>query len=113
MTLLDPLLCARALVLHDLQVRGLADAKAVSALEESVAQRRWWVAQWERGAEFVSGLVAQDVQDALMDSVGVWPACQSCADGDEHVLYITPDLGTNPHWMCPCSGAVVARLGRL
>ena len=109
----DPLLAARALVLHDLQARGLADAKAVSALEESVTQRRWWVAQWAQGADFVAGLVAQDVQDALMDQTGRWPLCQRCDGGDEHCLYITPDLGPDPHWMCVSSGVVVARLGRL
>ena len=110
----DPLLSARALVLHDLQARGLADAKAVSALEESVTQRRWWVAQWEQGAQFAAGLVAQDVQEALLDQAGGrWPHCPVCVDGDDHCLYITPDLGSDPHWMCVRSGAVIARLGQL
>ena len=109
----DPLLEARALVLHDLQARGLADAKTVSALEESVTQRRWWVSQWAEGAEFVAGLVAQDVQDAVMDRGGPWPLCEGCRGDDEHCLYITPDLGPDPHWMCVRSGAVVAPLGRL
>ena len=107
----DPLLEARALVLHDLQAQGAADAVAVSALEESLAQRRWWVSQWERGAEFVPGLVAQDVQDALCDRAERWPRCERCDNG--HSLHITPDLGTNPHWVCESTGVVVAALGRL
>lgn len=113
MTAEDPLWTARALVLHDLAACGLADAVAVSALEESVVQRRWWVAQWERGSEFVAGLVAQDVQDALLDrSGGRWPVCRLC-ESDEHSLYITPELGADPHWACEQSGDVVARLGQL
>ena len=112
MTAEDPLWTARALVLHDLAARGVADAVAVSALEESVVQRRWWVSQWERGGDFVAGLVAQDVQDALLDRVGRWPVCRMC-EGDDHSLYITPELGEDPHWACEQSGAVIARLGQL
>jgi len=58
----DPLLKARALVLHDLQARELADAGVVSLLEDAVSVRRWWLEQWTDGAAFVAGLVAQDVQ---------------------------------------------------
>ena len=112
MTSEDPLWTARAQVLHDLAARGIADAVAVSALEESVVQRRWWVSQWERGGDFVAGLVAQDVQDALLDRVGRWPVCRLC-ESDDHSLYITPELGEDPHWACEQSGAVIARLGHL
>ena len=61
----DPLLLARALVLHDLAARGLADAETVSVLETAVAQRRWWLSQWDDGAPFVAGLVAQEAFGAL------------------------------------------------
>lgn len=110
----DPLMTARALVLHDLQARQLDDAKTVSALEESVAHRGWWLSQWEEGRDFVAGLVAQDVQDALVDnSTGRWPLCKACDILDEHSLTIEPELGADPHWVCPESGIVVCPLGGL
>jgi len=64
---------ARARVLADLQARDHATATAVSALEEAVSQRRWWAEQWPEGEVYVAGLVAQDGQDALFESVGRWP----------------------------------------
>lgn len=109
----DSVLAARALVLADLQSCEIADAETVSVLEESVSQRRWWVGQWPQGAEFVAGLVAQDVQDAILDRIGRWPVCQRCADQDGHGLYIAPELGPDPHWVCEKSSTVVAPLGRL
>jgi hypothetical protein len=111
--LTDPLLAARALVLADLQSCELADADTVSVLEESVAQRRWWVSQWPEGATFVAGLVAQDVQDGILDRLGRWPLCRVCEDHDGHGLYIEPELGPDPHWVCEKSSTVVAPLGRL
>ncbi len=111
--LTDPLLAARALVLADLQSCALADAETVSVLEESVAQRRWWVGQWPEGVEFVAGLVAQDVQDGILDRLGRWPVCRTCNDPDGHGLYIEPELGPDPHWVCEKSATVVAPLGRL
>lgn len=110
----DPLLRARALVLHDLQSTGAADALAVSHLEASVTTRRWWMSQWAEGRAYVAGLVAQDVQDALLDSVGRWPLCTACEDDDVHALYIHPDLGgPDPVWVCEQSGTPVAPLGAL
>ncbi|CAM5704665.1 hypothetical protein STENM327S_08417 [Streptomyces tendae] len=61
---------ARALVLADLVAGEVAEPDVVSLVEESVVQRRWWVEQWPEGAEFVAGLVAQDVQDALLERYG-------------------------------------------
>ncbi len=109
---------ARALVLHDLEVTCSADAESVSALEESVTTRRWWASQWEEGKAYVAGLVAQDVQDALLDRVGRWPICRVCdgnADSwDPHALYIHPELGgPDPTWVCEKSGIAVAPLGAL
>ncbi len=113
MTVEDEVMRARALVLHDLEATGIADVAAVSLLEEAVASRRWWVSQWEKGSEYVAGLVAQDVQDGLLESRGRWPLCTQCED-DTHALYIHPEIGgPDPVWMCEVSGAVVAPLGTL
>ena len=109
----DPLLAARALVLHDLAARGLAQPAVVSMLERSLSERRWWLSQWPEGAAYVLGLVAQDVQDAVQDTIGRWPRCSSCDSLDEHDLQISPELGDDPKWLCESSGIVVAPLGLL
>lgn len=110
----DALITARALVLHDLEVTGAADPESVSALEASVSTRRWWASQWEEGQAYVAGLVAQDVQDALLDHVGRWPLCRACDQLDPHALYIHPELGgPDPTWVCENSGISVAPLGQL
>jgi hypothetical protein len=105
----------RARVLADLQARHHADAAAVSALEDAVAQRKWWAEQWPEGEVYIAGLVAQDVQDALFETVGRWPVCRDCGEGvPVHTLYIQPDLGgPDPVWVCEESGDVVAPLGGL
>ena len=110
----DALMTARALVLHDLEVTGAADPGSVSALESSVSTRRWWASQWEEGQAYVAGLVAQDVQDALLDNIGRWPLCRACDELDPHALYIHPELGgPDPTWVCENSGIAVAPLGHL
>jgi len=110
----DALMTARALVLHDLEVTDVANADSVSALEEAVSTRRWWASQWEEGKAYVAGLIAQDVQDALLDRVGRWPLCRTCDDLDPHALYIHPELGgPEPTWVCENSGIAVAPLGKL
>lgn len=109
----DAILRARALVLHDLEATGIADASAVSALEAAVATRRWWVSQWAEGAAYVIGLVAQDVQDALLESSGRWPVCPVCENAT-HCLYVEPEIGgPDPVWVCHEAGAVVAPVGSL
>ena len=113
MTSVDPLLTARALVLRDLASQGLLNPHTVSVVEDCVAQRRWWLAQWAAGADFIGGLVAQDVQDMLFDESRRWPLCAGCADPVEHSLSIEPELGPDPHWVCSESGYVVAPLGAL
>lgn len=108
------LLEARARVLADLQARHHASAEAVSVLEDAVSDRRWWAEQWPEGVVYVAGLVAQDVQDALFDTVGRWPLCLTCGDAPAHALHIQPDLGgPDPVWVCEESGRTVAELGRL
>lgn len=115
----DPALVARALVLRDLEATGVADAAAVSLLENAVEQRRWWGEQWDDGRPYVAGLVAQDVQDALLETVGRWPLCPLGDHGDVdvdelHALYIHPELGgPDPVWVCEVSGTRVAPLGGL
>lgn len=113
MTLDDPLLAARARVLDDLAAQGLVDPHTVSVVEDCIAQRRWWLAQWDAGAGFIAGLVAQDVQDVLFDEARRWPVCDTCPDPVEHSLVIEPELGPDPHWVCSHSGSVIAALGGL
>ena len=108
------LLNARARVLADLEARHAASAVAVSALEDACSSREWWAEQWPEGADYVAGLVAQDVQDALFEVTDRWPECLACGEGPVHSLYIHPDLGgPDPVWVCEESGAAAAPLGFL
>ncbi|WP_139977622.1 hypothetical protein [Nocardioides litoris] len=108
------LLEARARVLADLTARQLATAPAVSALDDACESRLWWASQWPQGAPYVAGLVAQDVQDALFETMARWPLCLACEDGPVHSLYISPDLGgPDPVWVCEETGEVAAALGYL
>jgi hypothetical protein len=110
----DALMTARALVLHDLEVTRAANPETVSALEAAVTTRRWWTSQWAEGKAYVAGLIAQDVQDALLDSIGRWPLCRACDNLAPHALYIHPELGgPDPAWVCEHSGIRVAPLGNL
>jgi hypothetical protein len=104
---------ARALVLADVSAGGVAEADVVSMIEESVAHRRWWVEQWPEGAGYVAGLVAHDVQDALLERYGRWPVCPVCRDADPHALDVEPELGVDPHWVCSEVGVTVAAVGSL
>jgi hypothetical protein len=102
---------ARALVLADLTARDVAGPAVVSLVEDAVASRRWWLAQWPAGADYVAGLVAQDVQDALLETHGRWPLCPHC--DDPHALAVEPELGADPHWVCEARGEAVAPVGSL
>ncbi|MFC8534451.1 hypothetical protein ACFUJY_10930 [Streptomyces sp. NPDC057249] len=104
---------ARALVMADLAAGNVAEAQIVSMVEDAVTHRRWWVEQWPEGAEFVTGLVAQDVQDALLERYGRWPLCPVCDAGDPHALEVEPELGPHPHWVCAKSAVAVAPVGAL
>jgi len=115
---MDALFAARARVLRDLAAYGMDTAPTVSLLDEVLTTRRWWLDQWPDGAAYVACLVAQDVQEALLDSVGRWPLCaRPHVDPDDvvtpHELRVAPDLGEDPHWVCEEDGAVVAPVGRL
>jgi hypothetical protein len=112
----DALLAARAKVVHDLAAYGMDTAATVSLVDQVLTSRRWWVQQWPEGSVYVDCLVAQDVQEALLESVGRWPLCRSHPDGEEvepHELRVSPDLGEDPHWVCEEAGSVVAAVGDL
>lgn len=106
---------ARARVLADLTARDHASPATVSMLEDAVSDRQWWAEQWPEGMVYVAGLVAQDVQDAMLEAVARWPLCRGCGDDlPTHALYIQPDLGgPDPVWVCEESGDAVAPLGGL
>lgn len=104
---------ARALVLADLSVGDVARADVVSLVEDAVVHRRWWVQQWPEGAGYVTGLIAQDVQDALLERYGRWPLCPVCGGSELHALEVDPELGADPHWVCSETSTVVAPVGRL
>lgn len=104
---------ARALVMADLVAGDVADADIVSLVEDAVAHRRWWAEQWPEGAAYVAGLVAQDVQDALLERYGRWPLCPVCGDGEPHALDVEPELGPDPHWVCSEAGVEIAPVGSL
>ncbi|OEJ26316.1 hypothetical protein AR457_19510 [Streptomyces agglomeratus] len=104
---------ARALVMADLTARDVARADVVSLVEDAIVHRRWWVEQWPAGAEFVTGLIAQDVQDALLEKYGRWPICPVCTDVEPHALAVEPELGPDPHWVCSKAAVIVAPVGSL
>lgn len=91
----------------------VADADVVSLVEDSVTHRRWWVEQWPEGVGYLAGLVAQDVQDVLLEKYGRWPLCPVCTHGDPHALDVEPELGPDPHWVCSEAGVKVAAVGGL
>jgi len=82
-----------------------------AALEAAVEGRRAWAHAWPEGAEHVPGLVAQDLQEALHESVDPrWPPCGEHSD---HALAIEPDLGPDPFWVCEVTGLPIAPVGGL
>lgn len=101
----------RALVLADLVADEVAGPEEVSMLEEAVSHRRWWSDQWPEGAAFVPGLLAQDMQDALLDRRGRWPLCPLC--DTRHALDVEPELSEDPRWVCGVTGREVAPIGGL
>lgn len=101
-------------MLHDLESTGVAGPATVSLLEAAISDRGWWAEQWAEGAIYVVGLVAQDVQDGLLETSGRWPLCHACSEEDPHALYVQPDLGgPDPTWVCEQAGIAVAPVGEL
>ena len=95
---------ARAAVVRDLQ--GAHEELVDRCLE----RRRWWVQEWPEGAPYLTCLLAQDVQEAVRETDPLWPLCHEHGD---HPLFVEPDLGTDPFWVCERSGLPVAPVGRL
>ncbi|MCW2776883.1 MAG: hypothetical protein JWN17_608 [Frankiales bacterium] len=91
--------------------RDLADPARAPLLDDAVAHRAWWLSQWEDGGPHVLGLLAQDVQEALHESADpLWPLCPEHRD---HPLFVEPDLGPDPFWVCHRTGLPVAPVGSL
>jgi hypothetical protein len=105
-------IAAAALMLRtDLDNTGLLSPATLAALDHVLAERRAWVDAWPDGAEHVPGLVAQDVQEAVHERIDPgWPRCPEHLD---HPLFIEPDLGPDPFWVCYLSGLPVAPVGGL
>ena len=95
--------------------RDLADPRWAAALDAAVEQRRWWLEQWPQGTEHVLCLLAQDVQEAVHASDPDWPRCTepTCPDAGRHALFVEPDLGPDPFWVCHKTGLPVAAVGSL
>jgi hypothetical protein len=107
----DPLARPAASARHDLTVTGRWNDEAAAALADAVQQRAWWLEQWPAGAEHLDGLVAQDMQEWVHDHVDRdWPLCPEHQD---HALFVEPDLGPDPFWVCHRTGLPVASVGAL
>ncbi len=107
----DPMTQATDAARHDLTVTGQWTDPAEAALSAAVQQRSWWLEQWPEGGEHLPGLIAQDVQEWVHDHVDSdWPLCPEHRD---HALFVEPDLGPDPFWVCHQSGLPLARVGEL
>jgi hypothetical protein len=106
----DPVEAAREAVAAD-----LGDPRWYVALDAAVEHRRWWLEQWPQGADHVLGLLAQDAQEAVQALDADWPRCTegSCPELGRHALFVEPDLGPDPFWVCHRTGLPVAAVGRL
>ncbi len=95
--------------------RDLGPLRYDTALEKAAESRAWWLREWEAGAPYVLGLLAQDVQEAVHDDDPSWPPCTetSCPARFGHALFVEPDLGSDPFWTCHRTGLPVAPVGRL
>ncbi|MDQ3610283.1 MAG: hypothetical protein M4D85_01520 [Actinomycetota bacterium] len=95
--------------------RDLSAATYDQVVSAAVQQRRWWLSEWEAGAPYVLGLLAQDVQEAVHVDDPTWPLCieTSCPAVLSHALLVEPDLGADPFWTCHRTGLPVAAVGSL
>jgi hypothetical protein len=102
---------AAAAARRDLEATLRWDVAASAALDTALEQRAWWLSQWPGGGEHLQGLVAQDVQEWMHDNVDHdWPLCPEHRD---HALFVEPDLGPDPFWVCHRTGLPVAAVGDL
>jgi hypothetical protein len=90
----------------------LRDAPSYPDLvDDVVAGRRWWLAEWPDGAPHLLCLLAQDLQDAVQSRDDPdWPICPEHRD---HALLVEPDLGPDPFWVCHRTGLPIAAVGSL
>jgi hypothetical protein len=96
---------------HDLAATGVSTAVSAAAVLAAVEARSWWLSQWPEGGEHLLGLIAQDVQEWVHDNVdNDWP---NCPEHHDHALFVEPDLGPDPFWVCHRSGLPMARVGQL
>ena len=95
--------------------RDLSPLTYDAALEQAVATRASWLSEWEAGAPYVVGLLAQDLQEAVHADDPTWPLCTetSCPARFGHALFVEPDLGPDPFWTCHRTGLPVAPVGSL
>lgn len=107
----DHLAAAVEAARRDLEASGRWDAAAADALAAATTERSWWLAQWPQGAEHLEGLLAQDMQEWVHDNVDHdWP---QCPEHHDHALFVEPDLGPDPFWVCHRTGLPVAAVGSL
>jgi len=94
--------------------RDLGPAYA-DVVPPAVEHRRWWLEQWPDGAPLVLCLLAQDVQETVHLRNPLWPTCSepSCPEVGRHPLFVEPDLGPDPFWVCHTTGLPVAPVGSL
>jgi hypothetical protein len=98
--------------LDDARAAVLRDAPSYEALvDAAVDARRWWLEQWPDGGEYVLCLLAQDVQEAV--HAGPDPEWPLCPEHRNHALFVEPDLGPDPFWVCHRTGLPVAAVGSL
>jgi hypothetical protein len=107
----DHLAAAAEAARRDLEASRRWDEAAEAALQTALTRREWWLAQWPEGAEHLEGLIAQDIQEWMHDHVDHdWPLCPEHRD---HALFVEPDLGPDPFWVCHRTGLPVAAVGSL
>lgn len=95
---------ARTALLHDYP-------DGPELVHAAVEGRRWWLAEWPGGGPHVLGLVAQDLQETVHEGGDpLWPLCPEHRD---HPLFVEPDLGPDPFWVCHRTGLPVAPVGSL
>lgn len=92
-------------------VRRDLPARYAPLLAPALEHRGWWLANWPDGAEHVLGLLAQDVQEAV--HAGHDPDWPLCPEHRDHALFVEPDLGPDPFWVCHRTGLPVAAVGWL
>jgi len=106
----DALNEARARLLHDLSATSSDQPRSIDVLDKVLHERRLWLELWPGGSPFITCLIAQDVKEQLAPVIGRWPHCVEVA---AHELYVDPDLGTDPYWVCEECRAPAGRVGEL